>query len=134
MHRPGADPEAILPSDILCDFCTRPWSDDIPLVEGHQGSCICGKCLTTAWRAVIDAGINDAPAQTPEEDITSGPTWLCALCLEPRRDPAFQSPVREEAFVCRRCIRLAGRALDGDPDHDWTKPSSGAVADRDQDD
>ena len=55
-------------------------------------------------------------------------------CLEPRRDPAFQSPVREEAFVCRRCIRLAGRALDGDPDHDWTKPSSGAVADRGQDD
>ena len=57
MHRPGADPEAILPSDILCDFCTRPWSDDIPLVEGHQGSCICGKCLATAWQAVIDAGV-----------------------------------------------------------------------------
>ena len=63
----------------------------------------------TAWRAVIDAGINDAPPQTPEEDITSGPTWVCALCLEPRRDPAFQSPVRAElASYAKEHFRMGG--------------------------
>lgn len=130
MQRPGADPQAILPSDILCDFCMRSWTDEIPLVEGHQGSCICGDCLSTAWRAVIDAGINDAPPPTTSEAPDAPPSWVCTLCLEPRTDPAFQSPVRPEAFVCRRCIRLAGRALHSDPDHDWHKPSSGAVSDR----
>ncbi len=127
MHRPGADTDAMLPTDILCDFCTRPWTDEVPMVEGHQGSCICGDCLATAWRSVIDAGIDDAPAQAAEE---SEPAWKCSLCLEAREDPAFRSPIREEALVCRRCIRLAGRALDSDPDHDWRKPSSGAVSER----
>lgn len=130
MQRPGADPQAILPSDILCDFCMRPWTDDIPLVEGHRGSCICGDCLSTAWRAVIDAGLDDAPPPSTSEDPDTPPSWICTLCLEPRTDPAFQSPVHPESFVCRRCIRLAGRALDSDPDHNWNKPSSGAVSDR----
>lgn len=129
MHRPGSNPDAMLPSDILCDFCERPWSDEVPMVEGHRGSCICGPCLTVAWRSVIDGGLDDAPAQPPEDSIET-PAWTCALCLEPRRDPAFQSPVRAEAFICRRCIRLAGRALHDDDAVDWAKPSSGAVADR----
>ena len=130
MHRPGADPEAILPSDVLCDFCARPWTDGAPMVEGHRGSCICGDCLATAWRAVIDAGVDDRPPEDPDRPADAAPLWTCALCLEPRSDPAFQSPIRPEAFICRRCIRLAGRALDGDPDHDWSKPSSGAVSER----
>ncbi|MAD19479.1 MAG: hypothetical protein CMJ52_04565 [Planctomycetaceae bacterium] len=78
--------------------------------------------------------MDDAPPQTPEDDVVSGPAWVCTMCLEPRRDPAFRSPVREEALVCRRCIRLAGRALARDPDHDWTRPSSDAVSDRGPDD
>lgn len=130
MHRPGADTDAMLPTDILCDFCTRPWTDEIPMVEGHQGSCICGDCLTTAWRAVIDAGIDDAPPQSAQTSEEGEPAWKCSLCLEAREDPAFRSPIREEALVCRRCIRLAGRALDSDPDHAWNKPSSGAVSER----
>ena len=36
MHRPGADLAAMLPTDILCDFCARPWQDDIAMVEGHR--------------------------------------------------------------------------------------------------
>lgn len=129
MHRPGADPAAMLPTDILCDFCARPWQDDIAMVEGHRGSCICGDCLATAWRAVIEGGLDDAPAPKAGEE-----PWTCTLCLEQRTDPAFRSPVREEALICRRCIRLASRALDDDPDHDWRKPSSGAVADREKPD
>jgi hypothetical protein len=128
MHRPGSNPDAMLPSDILCDFCERPWSDDLPMVEGHRGSCICGPCLAVAWSAVVDGGLDDAPP--PPDDPDGPPSWTCALCLEPRRDPAFASPMRPEAFVCRRCIRLAGRALHDDPSVDWTKPSSGSVADR----
>lgn len=130
MHRPGSNPDAMLPSDILCDFCERAWTDEVPMVEGHRGSCICGPCLTVAWQAVIDGGLDDAPPQPPEDSIDTPPAWICALCLEPRRDPAFQSPLRDEAFVCRRCIRLAGRALHDDPGIDWSKPSTGAVSDR----
>ena len=129
MHRPGSNPEAMQASDILCDFCERPWTDEVAMVEGHRGSCICGPCLSTAWRAVVDGGLDDAPPQPPEDSIET-PAWVCTLCLEPRRDPAFQSPLRSEALICRRCIRLAGRALHDDDDVDWSKPSSGAVADR----
>ncbi len=127
MHRDGADPERIQPEDILCDFCTRAWGEDVAMVEGHRGSCICGDCLTVAWRAVVEGGLDDAPAPLDDPDA---PSWICTMCLEARSDPAFQSPVRPEAYICRRCIRLAGRALDLDEDHAWNKPSSGAVADR----
>jgi hypothetical protein len=44
------------------------------------------------------------------------------MCLEERSDPLFRSPIRDEALICRRCVRLAARALDIDPDHAWTKP------------
>lgn len=112
MQRPDTDPENVQPSDIVCDFCESPWSDETPLVEGHQGSCICGKCLSVAWRAVISNKMDDAPD-----------SWTCTMCLEERKDPAFRSPIRSEAIICRRCIRLAGRALDTDPDYDWSKPT-----------
>ena len=60
---------------------------------------------------MIDAGVDDRPRRTRivrPTHLRPGPA-----CLEPRSDPAFQSPIRPEAFICRRCIRLAGRALDG---------------------
>ena len=116
MHRPGTNTDDVQPSDILCDFCERPWGDEIPLVEGHQGSCICGNCLTVAWNAVIQAGLNDAPADSEADP------WTCTMCLENRKDPAFRSPARQEAIICRRCIRLSARALDTDTDHAWSKP------------
>ena len=117
MHRPGTNPDQVQPSDILCDFCSRSWSDDMAMVEGHQGSCICGQCLTVAWHSVIEARQNDAPPQSEEG------TWACTMCLEHRKDAAFRSQVREEALICRRCIGLAARALDLDPDHNWARPS-----------
>lgn len=123
MHRPGANPDAMLPSDILCDFCQRPWGEDVSMVEGHQGSCICSQCLAAAWQSVINAEIDDAPPPAPEG---AEPSWKCTMCLEPREDPAFRSPIREEAIVCGRCIRLAGRALGTDPDIDWERPKPGS--------
>ena len=117
MHRPGTNPDDVEPSDILCDFCERPWSEEIPFVEGHQGSCICGNCLTVAWAAVIQGGLDDSPEHDEENP------WTCTMCLEHRKDPAYQSPLREAALICRRCIRLSARALDTDPDHPWAKPT-----------
>ena len=116
MHKEGTNPDNVQPTDILCDFCGTAWNEQIPVVEGHQGSCICGKCLHVAWDAVVTHKLNDAPPQTEEG------AWACTMCLEPRKDPAFNSPIREEAFICRRCIRMAGHILDTDPDHDWSKP------------
>ena len=131
MHRPGADPEAMLPSDILCDFCGRPWGEEVLMVEGHQGSCICGDCLAAAWQSVINADIDDALPPSPEG---SEPSWKCALCLEARDDTAFRSPIREEAFVCQRCIRMAGRILGKDADSDWSRPLPGTATEPNPDD
>lgn len=111
MRREDTDPNNVQPTDVLCDFCGTEWGDDTPIVEGHQGSCVCGKCLSVAWRALVGEKMNDAP------DGGS-----CTMCLEERSDPLFRSPIREEALICRRCVRLAARALDIDPDHAWTKP------------
>lgn len=69
---------------------------------------------------MIEGGLNDAPPQTQDEP------WTCTMCLENRKDPAFRSPAREEAIICRRCIRLSARALDTDSDYAWSKPSDDA--------
>jgi len=111
MHRPNADPADMQVSDFLCDFCGRAWDGAFPLVEGHQGSLICGSCLTVAWTEVVIQGLDAAP---------KGAT--CTLCLEERDDPCWSSPVRD-AIVCRRCVKQAAGRLHKDPDWDWTKPS-----------
>lgn len=111
MRAEGTDPNNVQPSDVLCDFCETPWKEEAALVEGHQGSCVCGKCLSVAWKALIGGKLNDAPEG-----------GSCTMCLEERSDPLFRSPIRPAALICRRCVRLAGRALDKDPDHAWTKP------------
>jgi hypothetical protein len=104
-------------SDFLCDFCARAWDGAFPLVEGHQGSLICGNCLTIAYTDVVHMGLDGAP---------SGAT--CTLCLEERDDPMWASPVREGASVCRRCLRQGGTKLHKDPDWPWTKPEAPADA------
>ncbi len=122
MHKPGTDPANVQMSDIICDFCRRPWTEDAPMMEGHQGSCICGNCLSLAFAEVVRQGDNVAG----EDD------WLCALCLERSVDreaqnragePGWRSPLHEEATICRRCIKLASGVLQKDADHDWTKPA-----------
>ncbi len=113
MYRSGHDPENIQPADVLCDFCERPaWEMGMPCVEGHHGSVICGDCLGQAWRMLVkeQAGSDGAPA------------WTCVLCLEQRDPPWWQSPVRLEARVCRRCTRQAATVLHRNPEWDWTKP------------
>lgn len=122
MRKPGTDENNVQMSDVLCDFCQREWTEEVAMIEGHQGSCICGNCLTMAYRAVVVEGQPDAaPAD-----------YFCVMCLERGDDrramerggePGWQSPVREEACVCRRCIKLAAGALHKDKDFAWRKPA-----------
>lgn len=80
------------------------------MVEGHHGSCICGKCLAQAYREVI---------QSPLPQPTNPPATMCVLCLEERAEPGFSSPIRPQAFACKRCLRMAATALSRDTDSDW---------------
>jgi len=120
MRRPGTDETNVQMSDVLCDFCHRQWSEDIPMIEGHQGSCICGKCLTVAYTDIVLNG-NDT---RPEE-------FTCPMCLESDADraaleraeaPGWQSPMTG-ATICRRCVKQAAGALHKSKDFQWTKPS-----------
>jgi len=121
MRKPGTDPTNVQISDVLCDFCHREWMVNQPMMEGHQGSCICGKCLAAAYRDVVLDGSESAPAG-----------YTCAMCLEEGKDraaqnrggePGWQSPAFEEATICRRCIKLAAGVLHRDKDYNWTKPT-----------
>ncbi len=111
MRKPGTDEDNVQMSDVICDFCHSEWVEDEPMVEGHHGSCICGKCLMVAYTDVILSKTNTAPEG-----------YKCTLCLEHRDDPAWQSPMYDEAVVCRRCIKQASGALHKSKDFDWTKP------------
>ncbi|MGI9014052.1 MAG: ClpX C4-type zinc finger protein [Phycisphaerales bacterium] len=120
MRREGTNEEDVKMGDVLCDFCHRGWSEDQPMLEGHQGSCICGRCLTVAYREVVLSG------------TTSGiRNYTCPMCLEGEFDrealgridePSWQSPAWPDAVICRRCIKLAAGALHKDPDYQWKKP------------
>lgn len=120
MRKPGTDPDNVQMADVLCDFCHREWTEDLPMIEGHHGSCICGRCLTVAYTEVM---LNKSP--------TAPEGYACTMCLEKAEDraaldradePGWQSPVREEAAVCRRCIKLAAGALHKSKDFEWRKP------------
>lgn len=111
MQRPGCDPNNVQMSDILCDFCHSQWVEELPMVEGHHGSVVCGKCLTVAYRGVVQAGVNTTPAG-----------YTCTMCLEQRADPAWQSPMYPEAAICKRCINQAAGALSKDPESGWKRP------------
>ena len=120
MRKPGTDETNVQMSDVLCDFCHGEWTDAVPMIEGHQGSCICSKCLTTAYADVVINKHNSAPDD-----------FKCRMCLEANKDraalnrsgePGWQSPLYPEAVVCRRCIKLAAGALQKDSDFDWKRP------------
>ncbi|MHC4447480.1 MAG: hypothetical protein ACYSXF_06840 [Planctomycetota bacterium] len=108
-------------SDVLCDFCHGEWTDDQPMLEGHHGSCVCGTCLTLAYRQAILNGDRTAPAD-----------FKCPMCLESKADRealgrsaegGWRSPVHQEAVICERCIKLAAGALHKSKDWGWTKPT-----------
>ncbi len=111
MHRPGTDPLNVQMTDVLCDFCHSDWTADRPMVEGHHGSVICGSCLTVAYAEVVVADLDQRI-----------PSYRCTMCLEEREQSAWRSPAHEEAFICERCIRLAARQLERDPDLPWSAP------------
>ncbi len=120
MRKPGIDENDVQMTDVLCDFCHREWTDREPMIEGHHGSCICGKCLTVACTEVLGSGNSTAPAQ-----------YKCPICLETSPDRkalgradelAWRSPLHEDAVICKRCIELAVRTLHKDKAWDWTAP------------
>lgn len=114
MQRPGADPENMQMGDILCDFCGRAWTEDVPMVEGHRGSCICGRCLTVAYTETALHG-----------QRTAAPGAACTLCLEVRDGPAWASPTSAEAVACLRCVKQSAGVLVKDADSGWRKPTAG---------
>ncbi len=121
MRKPGIDESNVQMSDVLCDFCHRQWTEDEPMIEGHHGSCVCGKCLALAYMQVILKGDSTAPAD-----------FKCPMCLEATADRealvrggerGWQSPLHDEAVICERCINLAAESLHKSKDWGWTKPT-----------
>lgn len=119
MRKPGTDESNVQMTDVLCDFCGREWSEDVPMIEGHRGSCLCARCLELAYVEVIVNRGNTAPGE-----------YTCPMCLEAGADraaldragePGWSSPVRE-AVICRRCIGLAAESLGKDKDFGWRPP------------
>ncbi len=121
MRRDGTNPQSVEMSDVLCDYCHTQWTIDRPMIEGHQGACICGNCLRQAFCSVKLAGCDDAIAGQPSK---------CTMCLEDRSDACFRSPAFEAAVICQRCITMAAKALSRDPDSNWTPPTDETPAQR----
>jgi hypothetical protein len=114
MHR--TNPDGTVASSH-CDFCTRVWDpegDEI-MIEGHQGSLICLKCLSIAYADVSLAGGGFEHQHKK-----------CTMCLEERAQPQWESPIEADgaapARICLRCIKQAATALEKDPDSGWKRP------------
>lgn len=84
------------------------------MIEGHHGSCICGNCLSMAYRSVHLNGCND---------VAVGEVVKCTMCLEERTDACFRSPAYPDALICLRCIKMGAKALSRDPDSNWKSPT-----------
>ncbi len=113
MRREGTDANNVQMSDVLCDFCRTAWTDDLPVIEGHQGSIVCGPCVAAAYTRIVLRSEPGAP-----------PGYKCTMCLEHRDDRAWHSKARPEACICERCIDLAVTALEKDKDWSWKRPTA----------
>jgi len=113
MRKPTTNPDNVQMSDVLCDFCHREWTHDLPVIEGHERSIVCGPCLTIAYRLVMLGKSGNAPEG-----------YKCVMCLEKRPDQAWQSPAYPEACICKRCINQAAATLSKDKDYGWQKPTA----------
>ena len=110
-----------------CDYCLQSWSEDRPMIEGHKGSLVCAKCLSAAYVAIVYAGQGEMGVAGPLKDVDAthaGPG--CTMCLERRAELYWRSPLVDEAFICRRCVRQSVTALEGDPDFGYTRPAAPA--------
>jgi formylmethanofuran dehydrogenase subunit E len=96
-----------------CDFCHRAWSEDLPMVEGHQGSLICAECLSAAYLSIVLGDADERP----------GEGGTCTLCLESRDELHHRG--QAGGYVCRRCVRQSATAMERDPDSEWRKPAAG---------
>ena len=81
------------------------------MIEGHRGSCICGKCLRMAWTVVVTNRMGESAGET-----------TCRMCLEHREDPSYRSPAYDDAVICRRCIRMSAHTLKMDDEREWELP------------
>lgn len=119
MRKPGTDENNVQMSDVLCDFCRREWTEDLPMVEGHKGNCICGRCLSVAYQDVMSPG------------ATASSDFFCTMCLEGAKDrhalgrgsePGWRSPAYPDAAICRRCVKQAAGVLVKDGESGWRRP------------
>ncbi len=110
MHNPEAEGGAY----FVCDFCSKSWSDERPMVEGHRGSLICSQCLSIAYTEVVH--LRTGSAINPDE--------MCIMCRETER-PGFlwRSPVKDDGLICTRCVKQSAGVLVKDPEYGWSKPS-----------
>ena len=113
MRREGTDENNAVMSDFSCDFCASEWVADLPMVEGHKGSLICGACLREACRRVLVRG-----------ESTAGAGYACTLCLLTKSEPAWESPSRGGAVICHWCINKSAGMLEKDPDFGWKRPEA----------
>lgn len=91
-----------------CDFCRKGWSEERPMVEGHQGSLICSSCLGLACVG------QDVPVQP----------YRCVMCLrEGLNEPCWSSPLAEGVLICRECVEKSASVLEGDPEYSWKRPN-----------
>ncbi|MHC4304982.1 MAG: hypothetical protein ACYSW2_10955 [Planctomycetota bacterium] len=116
MRKPGTDENDVQMSDVLCDFCHRAWTEDVPMIEGHQGSCLCARCLTVAYTEVVVNGDDTAPA-----------SYTCPMCLEDEKDREALGRGGESGW--RSPVELAARSLEKDRDSGWKKPDNSHKSD-----
>ena len=112
MHREGINENDVQPEDILCDYCGRAsWAKGEPVVEGHQGSIICGSCLEMSYNALV---VSSSGQQTEQQ---------CRMCLETRQQPSWHSEFDPQATICLRCTRQSATALEKSKHWDWSRPT-----------
>ena len=111
MHKTHPDGTVI---ESLCDFCGARFEDE-PMIQGHQGSLICLRCLSVAYADVVHFGGGH-----------EGAGMRCTMCLEDRKQAQWESPVREGARICLRCIKQGATALEKDPESGWKRPEKPA--------
>lgn len=112
MHKTHPDGSVI---ESLCDFCHARFEDEA-MIEGHQGSLICLKCLSVAYRSVVHMGLG--------KDLAGS---RCTMCLEDREQAQWASPMHPDAHLCLRCLKQAATALEKDPDSGWKRPAAPAA-------
>lgn len=107
MHR--TTPDGIVVSSH-CDYCDAEFID-AAMVEGHQGSLVCMKCLAAAFTELkaLKGG-------------TENKGKKCRMCLEERDEAQWESPIMPGATICVRCTTMAYRALEKDPESGWKRP------------